>query len=575
MNLKLASFAALACGAALSAQSPLNVYPVAPVGYYGWNAPPAIHSTMFNLTVASQVTLQALDTPLLSPVGQQGTLEIWLTNPGITTYVGSETVSSNWTQQASGRIVGKGTTGSLVTLSALTCQQTAGGAGLVLNPGSYGVLLRYVGVAPLLTAFVGPQTFTNAELTVTGGAIQYTPWTAPQATTGLPNGYNTWGWRGSIIYAPGNVPHACAESAAYGAGCYTVNGSAYQEWSDNAPGGAAAAASLALTGKSLKFLPTGPGYLMLPGTAAGYVPPSPTATVLTLGDDAETSITLSGNLPYPGGATNTLFVHSNGYISTATNNTLPGGPNWVPEISTMLSATETAWWSWHDYNPTEAASGQVKFEEVGGVAYVTWDGVESYPTTAANPSTLQFQFNIASGEVNIVWVTIESFGQTGFLQGSDHLIGFSPGGASPAAGLFDINTLASQLLSYPEQFPLKLQTSSKPIIGTTITLDTSLETGASVGINFVTAGQIPAPGLDLGLIGAPGCSALVDINTGTGNVISNLGLPGISMSVAFPLPNNPLFAGLSVYSQSVWLDPSVNAFGMIVSNGIEFTLGNF
>lgn len=575
MNLKLASLAAIACGAVLSAQSPLNVYPATPVGYYGWNAPPAIHSTMFNLTVTSQVTLQALNTVLLTPLGQRGTLEVWLTNPGITTYVGSETVSSNWTQQASGSIEGKGTTGSLVTLSALSCQQTAGGAGLVLNPGSYGVLLRYVGVTPLLAAYVGPQTFTNAELSVSGGSIQYTPWTAPQATTGLPNGYNTWGWRGQIIYAPGSVPHACAESSSYGAGCYTVNGSAYQEWTDNAPGGAAAAASLALTGKSLKFLPTGPGYLMLPGTAAGYVPPSPTATALALGDDAETSVTLSGNLPYPGGATNTLFVHSNGFVSVASNNTLPGGPNWVPEIPAMLSATNAAWYSWHDYNPSEAGSGLVKFEEIGGVAYVTWEGVESYPTTAANPSTLQFQFNIASGEVNIVWSAIESFGQTGFLQGSDHVIGFSPGGASPAAGQFDINTLASQLLNFPEQFPLKLQTSSKPIIGTTITLDTSLETGASLGINFVTAAQIPAPGLDLGLIGAPGCSALVDINTGTGNVISNLGLPGLSMSVAFPLPNNPLFAGLSVYSQSIWLDPSVNAFGMLVSNGIQFTLGNF
>ena len=124
-------------------------------------------------------------------------------------------------------------------------------------------------------------------------------------------------------------------------------------------------------------------------------------------------------------------------------------------------------------------------------------------------------------------------------------------------------------------FPLKLESSSKPLIGTTVNLVTSRETGASLGICFVTTGQIPAPGLDLGLIGAPGCSALVDINSGVGNLISNLGLPGVSMSVAFPLPNNPAFAGLSVYSQSIWLDPTVNAFGMLVSNGIDFVLGNF
>ncbi|MFN9844578.1 MAG: hypothetical protein ACK57Q_09610, partial [Planctomycetota bacterium] len=146
MNTSLSLSVALAFGAALAAQSPLNVYPAAPVGYFGWNTPPPIHSNMFDLTVTNQVTLQAINTPLLSPIGQQGTFEVWLTNPGITTYVGNELNAANWTLASSGRIVGKGTTGSLVTLADLSCQQTPAGGGLVLNPGSYGVLLRYVGV---------------------------------------------------------------------------------------------------------------------------------------------------------------------------------------------------------------------------------------------------------------------------------------------------------------------------------------------------------------------------------------------------------------------------------------------
>ena len=75
MNIKFLSLAAVSCGAVLSAQSPLNVYPAAPVGYYGWNTAPAIHSNMFDLTVTSQVTLQAINTPLLSPLGQQGSGE--------------------------------------------------------------------------------------------------------------------------------------------------------------------------------------------------------------------------------------------------------------------------------------------------------------------------------------------------------------------------------------------------------------------------------------------------------------------------------------------------------------------
>ncbi|MFN9332592.1 MAG: hypothetical protein ACK6D1_08325 [Planctomycetota bacterium] len=572
MNTSLSLSVALAFGAALAAQSPLNVYPAAPVGYFGWNTPPPIHSNMFDLTVTNQVTLQAINTPLLSPIGQQGTFEVWLTNPGITTYVGNELNAANWTLASSGRIVGKGTTGSLVTLADLSCQQTPAGGGLVLNPGSYGVLLRYVGVTPLLVAVGTPQTIGNADLSVSGGIVQYNPWIAPAAPqTGA--GFSAWAWRGQIFYAPGAVPHACAVTSTYGTGCYTVNGSAYQEWTDHATPSAAAAASAALTGRSLKFLPSGSGYLMLPGNATGYIAPTPAATVVTLADDTENTVTLGAPFNYPGGSTSTLFVHANGYVSVGSNNTLPGGFNDIPEIPQMLNAPETAWWSWHDYNPAEAGSGQVKFEQIGSVACITWDGVESYPTTAVNPSTLQFQFDLASGEVTIVWVTIEAQGGTGFLQGSDHIIGFSPGGASPTTGQFNITTLTTQVLTVPERFPLGLGTTSKPLLGTTVSLDTTSPPNIGLGVNFLSTVQIPAPGLDLAILGAPGCLALADVGAGLGNAISNLGLPGVTLQSSLALPNNPALAGVRIYSQSAWLDAAANALGVVTSNAVELVLG--
>lgn len=572
MNTSLSLSVALAFGAALAAQSPLNVYPVAPVGYYGWNTPPPIHSNMFDLTVTNQVTLQAINTPLLSPIGQQGTFEVWLTNPGITTHVGNELNAANWTLASSGRIVGKGTTGSLVTLADLSCQQTPAGGGIVLNPGSYGVLLRYVGVTPLLVAVGTPQTIGNADLSVSGGIVQYNPWIAPAAPqTGA--GFSAWAWRGQIFYAPGAVPHACAVTSTYGTGCYTVNGSAYQEWTDNATPSAAAAASAALTGRSLKFLPSGSGYLMLPGNATGYIAPTPAATVVTLADDTENTVTLGAPFNYPGGSTSTLFVHANGYVSVGSNNTLPGGFNDIPEIPQMLNAPETAWWSWHDYNPAEAGSGQVKFEQIGSVACITWDGVESYPTTAVNPSTLQFQFDLASGEVTIVWVTIEAQGGTGFLQGSDHIIGFSPGGASPTTGQFNITTLTTQVLTVPERFPLGLGTTSMPLLGTTVSLDTTSPPNIGLGVNFLSTVQIPAPGLDLAILGAPGCLALADVGAGLGNAISNLGLPGVTLQSSLALPNNPALAGVRIYSQSAWLDAAANALGVVTSNAVELVLG--
>jgi hypothetical protein len=257
------SLVAAALCAVASAQSPLNCFPVQPAGYFGWNTPPPITTNLFNLTVSSQVTLQALSTPLLTAVGTTGTLEVWLTNPGITTYVGNETNPASWTQAASGIITGNGTTGSLASLTATSCQ-SIGGAGLVLNPGSYGVMLRFVGVNPLLTAVAVSQTFSNTELSVSGGALQYTPFTAP---VGPQTTYTAWQWRGSIIYQPGVFPHACAEAVNYGNGCNTVGGSAYQEWTDSTPGGAAPSASLALTGRQLAFIPAGQGYVMVPGTS--------------------------------------------------------------------------------------------------------------------------------------------------------------------------------------------------------------------------------------------------------------------------------------------------------------------
>jgi hypothetical protein len=226
----------------------------------------------------------------------------------------------------------------------------------VINPGSYGVLIRYTsGTAPLLVAVGTPQTFTNAELTVSGGAIQYTPWGAVQGAAG--GAYTAWAWRGSIIYQNGTFPHACAETTKYGVGCYTVGGSAYEEWTDNAVPSAAAAASAALTGRKLTFIPSASGYVMLGGSATGsFITPSPTATALPATDDNENAITLTNPFAYPGGVTSTLYVHDNGFVSVGPNNVLPGGPNWLPEIPAMLSATNTAWFSWHDYNRAKRAA---------------------------------------------------------------------------------------------------------------------------------------------------------------------------------------------------------------------------
>lgn len=549
---------------AANAQSPLIMQPTGST--YGWTVPPASGQTFFNLTVNSQLTLQALTAPVFTAAGTIGQLEVYITNTA-TTYVGNETNAAAWTKVASGFLTAKGTVGSLANLSAVSCQVAIAGGGLVLQPGTHGVAIRYINLAPVLQAVAAPQTFSTTEMTTSGGAVQYTAFAS--TPTAPPSGFTGWSWWGSIDYANGAVPHACAEISPYGAGCYTKVGSFYQEFTS------AAAASTGLTGRSITMVPTGSGYSVLPGQNVTFLAPSATATALPATDDGEAQITLTAPFFYPGGLATDLFVHSNGYVSVATNNTLTG-PNWVPEIPVFLTAPASAWWSWHDYNPTEAGSGLIYWEEVGPIVYITWNGVESYPTTAANPSTFQFQFDTSTGFVNYIWQTVDAVGGSGVLQGDDTLVGYSPGGISPDGGPTTIATLTGITLNEPEVFALHLEASAKPLLGTTIDLVTSNETTLNgIGLNFVSVFQFAAPGIDLGIIGAPGCVGLIDIGQGVGNIISNIGGPGLQMTIPFPLPNNQALAGFHVYSQSIWLDPAANAFGVLTSNGVGLTLGNF
>lgn len=573
--MKLLSLAVLGLSAMAIAQSPLTVIPTGITGgtsgtnYYVWSPVPTSSQFLFNLTVNTAITLQAIATPVFSPVGTIGQLEVYLTNPGITTYVGNETIAANWTKVASGQITGNGTSGSITnTLTRTSCQMAvATSGGYLLNPGSYGVAIRYVNINPITPSAPAGQVFSNAELSLSGGAWEYSAWGTPVA----PNvsAANAWMFRGLIYYANGAFPHACALATNYGTGCNTVNGSFYQQFTSINP---AQAASTALQGRSLSMTYTGTGYIVQPGTAA-YIAPTGAATALTLADDGEQQVTLPIPFVYPGGVATDLWIHANGIVSVASNSSIVAPTQ--PDVAPMLAAPATAWFNWHQFNPAEAGSGQVKWEQVGNILCITWDGVESYPAGTVNQSTIQFQFDTATGNVNYVWQAITPVGGSGVARWDDTLYGFSPSSPSPATGQIDIATLSSLVLTVPEQLPLQVDTSAKPLIGSTININTTRETGLGVGLNFVTTGNFPAPGIDLAIIGAPGCPALVDINTGVGNVISNLGLPGLSMSVAFPLPNNPVFAGLYVYSQSVWLDPAANAFGAITSNGIEMLLGNY
>ncbi len=320
------------------------------------------------------------------------------------------------------------------------------------------------------------------------------------------------------------------------------------------------ASAFDLANSGFAMIPTGSSYIVIAGTST-FVPPSPSATTVTLANNGQASVALSAPFPYAGGSTSSLNVCANGYVAVAAGNTTSA----TPAAATMLNAPQTAWWAWHDYNPALAGSGLVKFEQIGAIAYVTWDGVwDSGGTSAANASTFQFQFDTASGIVAVVFQ-----GMSGL--GNGHLVGYSPGGPSVDHGSTDLSVaLPGSLTIQPvDILPLTLSGATRPVVGTTWTLNvTQVPATGTFGADVWGLTDLNIP--DLGFMGAPGCPHRASLD-----VMNLWFVTGPTRSYSLVLPNDPAFANVHIYTQSVVLQPGVNAMfgGAITSNGIDGRIG--
>jgi hypothetical protein len=354
-----------------------------------------------------------------------------------------------------------------------------------------------------------------------------------------------------------------ASAIPYGTGCYAPSTPPTQSQCASIYESFATSAALDLGNSAITWLPTGGGgYVMLPGITT-YVTPSGTATSVAFGDDIEQVVALTGSFPFDGGTTSSLAICSNGFVSVATGN----GTSFSPAAASMLSAPLTGWWNWHDYNPTTAGSGLIKFEEIAGVAYITWDGVWDYGgASTANANTFQFQFDETTGMVHLVFQTMS-------LLGSNRVVGYSPGGASLDPGNRDISaTLPAAFSLSPstnEGPALALAASARPLIGTSINLVTSnIPAGTALGASLLGLAQFN-PGIDLTVIGMPGCSKYTD-----GSVTQIFLVGGSTASVVFNIPNVPAYVGIHVFAESATFSAGFNALGVIASNGLDLGIGN-
>lgn len=355
-------------------------------------------------------------------------------------------------------------------------------------------------------------------------------------------------------------PCAAAHTS-FGSGCYADYASFYELF--------ASAGANDLANSSLSMTFTGGGYTMN-SLARGFVPPTPAATTLALGDDAQATVTFASPVPCLGGAATQLTICSNGFVSFGASG---NGLGYAPDQQVLLQATHTGFWMWHDYDPTSLGSGQVQFDQSGGLATVTWPNVHSYGTTIGD--TFQFQFELATGNVHFVWGALGAVG-------NGYLVGYSPGGPSVDPGSRDLSAAlpGTFAVGSVDLLPLQLAAVQRPIAGAAVTYTTTRipelapTSGLFVALQVFSLGQLPAPGFDLGFLGAPGCTGwLPALDLSLALVGTS---PSQSLVVQFP-PTAPV--GLTVFTQSLALfTPGAlpngqNPAGLLTSNGLAARIG--
>lgn len=359
---------------------------------------------------------------------------------------------------------------------------------------------------------------------------------------------NGGGWS----FAP---PANCAEARRFGRGCVRADDSLYETF--------VAGSDLAQT--TLTWQRTASGYLASIAPGAAFVPPSPAATPVAPGQlDSAQVFALSSPLPCPGGATAAVCVTTKGQIQFA--GTAPATIDYTPTAPELLAAAKTTFALWHDFAQNAPGSGAIWFEEVGGVAYATWNGVHGF--TTALPSTFQFQLDLATGDVRLVVVALGSVGAP-----DPAVVGMSAGGPSIDPGITDLSAIAGVLpLEDVGLRGLRLAAAGLPIVGNNGFALATSDAPAAVPLGFVAFGSQPAaPAIDLAALGLPGCFAHHGADLGV--FAFPLALPAGAGALGLPVPAASALVGAQVVAQSLAFEPLLPG-NLATSNGLALRVGN-
>jgi len=385
----------------------------------------------------------------------------------------------------------------------------------------------------------GVQYASNADVALVGRTGNSYPF---GSGFGLPTAGRLW--NGQVNYCAVGTGTVFATSSSVGVGCNDRAESFYELFQ---------AGGFDLSNSSMQLVPTGTGYLVIPGASVWH---TPTGAVIPLGDDAVSAAQPLGfTLAYPGGTTPDVYISSNGFVWAQ-----PNSNNGCCAGNVQAFLTLGARWcpNWGDLNPASGGTIQFDTDPVAGAAYVTFTDVPEFGTQ--NLNTFQVAF-FSSGIVEYRF-------QNCLQANRQVLVGWSPGSNNRDPGSVDLS-VSLPLTTGPDQIPLSHSISGgRPIAGNTINLVAGNLTPAAPFGAFLLG--ISNPNLPLGLLGMPGCTQYSDALA----TLLFLPMGASSASLPFTIPN---VVGLPLMTQAVLYDPAAagNPLGATSSNGFAHTIGDF
>ncbi|MFO1053214.1 MAG: hypothetical protein U1F36_13460 [Planctomycetota bacterium] len=349
----------------------------------------------------------------------------------------------------------------------------------------------------------------------------------------------------SILFTPNglgyNVSTLCqaASSLPYATGCPTGCG-VYQQFTSGNP----------LNGSGLHFLPNGSGGYIVTPCASCF--DSNIGAALGQGDDTlSINNALGFSFPYCGTSTTAIDICSNGFVWLQTGSTTSTDFSESTSELVTLQDRIAAWWD----DLLCDATGDVHFNALPGVALVTWDNVQEYPT-GGNRMTAQLKL-FPDGSFVISLPSVPNL---------DGIVGYH-GGAVPTGYAVDFTTVPFNTGAPGLPMGLAAQAGARPSIGGSFPVDMTNLPASTLTVAWLFG--LTQTSLDLGFLGAPGC-LLVQSND-----LFWAGEPAAppSWTMTLGIPPISSLSGVTIQSQALALAPGANALGVVFSNGLSLTFG--